>query len=97
MLFLKCGHYKQQFIKKNTFEVLLNRKQNTNKFEVLITDLAGIYLFKVNGGNTRAIQEIRQLRRSGDFMINFEQISHIVSVFFVDFEQINTGWVDYTF
>ena len=97
MLFLKCGHYKQQFIKKNTFKVLLNRKQNTSKFEVLITDLADIYLFKVNSGNTGAIQEIRQLRRSGDFMINFEQISYIVSVFFVDFEQINTGLVDYTF
>ena len=97
MLFLKCGRYKQQFIKKITFEVLLNRKQDTSKFEVLITDLADIYLFKVNSGNTGAIQEIRQLRRSGDFMINFEQISYIVSVFFVDFEQINTGLVDYTF
>ena len=89
---LQTTVYQKKYIK-----VLSNRKQNTSKFEVLITDLADIYLFKVNSGNTGAIQEIRQLRRSGDFMINFEQISHIVSVFFVDFEQINTGWVDYTF
>ena len=46
---------------------------------------AGIYLFKVNNGNTRAMCEIclklttkkskwRQWRRSGVFIVNFEQI-----------------------
>ena len=46
---------------------------------------AGIYLFKVNNGNTRTMFEIcskltiktperRQLRRSGVFIVNFEQI-----------------------
>ena len=52
---------------------------------------AGIYLFKVNNGNTRALCEIyskltiktpeRRQWRSGVFIINFEQISHIAMVF----------------
>ena len=49
---------------------------------------AGIYLFKVNNENTRTMWH-----RSGLFIVNFEQISHIVLVFIVDFNQINTGWV----
>ena len=51
-----------------------------------------IYLFKFNNGNTRIICEIfskltvktlelRQWRRSGIFVVNFEMISHIVLVF----------------
>ena len=53
---------------------------------------AGIYLFKINNRNTRAICEIclqltiktperRHWRRSGFFFFNFEQISHIVLLF----------------
>ena len=52
---------------------------------------ASIYLFKVNNGNTRTMCEIcskltitipkqNQWRRSGVFIVNFEQISHIVLV-----------------
>ena len=55
-------------------------------------DPAGIYLFKVNNGNTRAMcescsklkvktPERRQWSHSGVFIVNFEQISHIVLVF----------------
>ena len=57
-----------------------------------------IYLFKLNNINTRTMCEIcsklsvqsylHHWRRSGVFIANFEQISHIVHV--VDFEQINT-------
>ena len=52
---------------------------------------AGFYLFKVNNRKTRTINEIclkltiktlerRNWRRSGVFIVNFEQISHIVLV-----------------
>ena len=38
----------------------------------------------------------RQQRRSGVFIINFEQISHIIfAVSIVDFEQVNTSWERY--
>ena len=61
-----------------------------------------IYLFKVNDGNARSICEIcskltiktaarRQWRRSGIFIVNFEQTSHGISI--VDFKQVNAGWV----
>ena len=53
---------------------------------------AGIYLLKVNKGNTRTrceicskltikILERRQWRRSGIFIVNFEHTSHLVLVF----------------
>ena len=50
---------------------------------------AGFYLFKFIKGNTGKMCEIysikipeqRQWRRSGVFVINFKQISHIVLVF----------------
>ena len=62
------------------------------KFHVLVTNLAGIYLFKVNNGNTRAMcevclnltlktQEWRKWRLSGVFVVNFKQISQIFLVF----------------
>ena len=57
-------------------------------------DPAGIHLFKVNNGNVRTMRKIcskiktperrqwrRQRARSGIFIVNFEQISHIVLVF----------------
>ena len=53
---------------------------------------AGIYLLKINNRNTRTRREIcseltikmpewRQWRRSGVFIVNFEDISHLVLVF----------------
>ena len=52
---------------------------------------AGLYLFKINNGNTRPMCEIRskltvtkpkrRCYRSGVFILNFEQIPHIVMVF----------------
>ena len=53
---------------------------------------AGIYLFKVNNGNTRKMLELcsklpiktperRQWRRNGVFIVNFEQISNNVLMF----------------
>ena len=50
---------------------------------------AGIYLVKVNNGNTKTMREIcsklkiktperRQWRRSGVFIVNFEQVSRNV-------------------
>ena len=53
---------------------------------------ANIYLFKFNNVNTRTICEIhsnltvntperRQLHRSGIFVVNFKQVSHIVLLF----------------
>ena len=49
---------------------------------------AGIYLFKVNSRNTRTMCEIcskstmnTKERRSVVFLVNFEQILHIVPVF----------------
>ena len=55
-------------------------------------DPAGIYLYKVYNENTQTMCEIcskltiktperRQGRRSGVFIVNFEQISHIFQVF----------------
>ena len=59
-------------------------------------------MFKVNKRNTRTrceicskltikIPEQRQCRGSGIFIVNFEHISHLVSI--VNFEQVNAGWV----
>ena len=31
--------------------------------------------------------------RSGAFIVNFEHIARLALVFFVNFEQMNTGWV----
>ena len=41
---------------------------------------AGISLFKVNNGITKTIYEICYWRRSGAFIVNFEQISYNVLV-----------------
>ena len=68
--------------------------------------LAGIYLFRVNNRNTRTMcetcskltiktSERHHWRRSGVFIVNSEQISHYSGVFTVDFEQVNTSWVEY--
>ena len=62
---------------------------------------AGIYLLKVNNRNTRTrceicskltikIPELRQWRRSGISIVNFEHISHLVCHF--NFEHVITGW-----
>ena len=59
--------------------------------------------FKGKNENAKAICEIyskltintperRHWRRSIILIITFEQISHVVLVFFVDFEQVNGGW-----
>ena len=40
-------------------------------------------------------QERRHWRRSGVFIINFEEILHIVIVSIIDFEQVNVSWVQY--
>ena len=64
---------------------------------------AGIYLFKVNIRNTLIMCEICSRliiktperchsRRSGVFIVNFEEISHCSGVSIVDFEQVNTSW-----
>ena len=58
----------------------------------VFTDPAGIYLFKVNKGNTKTMCEIcskliikkpewRKWHRLGIFIANFEHISYIVLVF----------------
>ena len=68
------------------FDVLISA---LNKFRIFP---AGIYFFKVNNGNTKTMCEIcskltmntpelRQWRRSGVVIVNFEQISNIVLVF----------------
>ena len=60
--------------------------------EIFDISPAGIYLFKVSNRNTRPMSEIcskltiktpkrRQWRRFGAFIVNFEQIAHIVLVF----------------
>ena len=65
-----------------------------------------IHLFKVNNGNTRKRCETyskltiktpgrRQWLRSGVFFFNFEHISHLFLVFFVDFEQVNSSYVSW--
>ena len=59
---------------------------------ILIGDPANIYLFKVNNRSSRKRCEIfskliiktperRQRRRSGVFIVNFENISHLFLVF----------------
>ena len=63
-----------------------------------------IYLFKVNGKNTRKRSEIysnltvkipeRRRRRSSVFIVNFEYSSHLFpSVSNVDFEHVNVCWI----
>ena len=66
--------------------------QGSNGKTIRIFYSANIYLFKVNNRNTRKRCEIfskftiktperRQWRRSGVFIVNFENISHIFLVF----------------
>ena len=61
---------------------------------------AAIYLFKVENGNTGAMCEIwlkfpikipeqGHCRLSGDFIVNFEQISHCSGISIVGFNQGN--------
>ena len=61
-------------------------------------------MFKVNNKNTRTRCEIcskltiktperQHLRRSGVFIVNFEDVFYLVLVFIVNFEQVNAGWV----
>ena len=63
---------------------------------------ASIYLFKANTGNTRTMCEIcsnltvetpewRQWHHYGVFVVNYEQISHIVLLF--QLLTLNNGWV----
>ena len=59
-------------------------QSNSNMFQV-----SNDYMFEVNNRNTRTRNEIgskltiniRQWRRSGIFVVNFEYISHLVLVF----------------
>ena len=63
----------------------------------------GIYLFKVNIGNTRMCEicskltiktlERRKWHRSDVVIINFEQISHCFGVSIVYFEQVFRYWI----
>ena len=65
-----------------------------------VHDLVGIYMFKVNNGNTRTGCEISSKltiktpeRRSGVFIVNFEHyFTRSSSVSIVDFEQVNIDW-----
>ena len=71
---------------------------NTNVFS------NGIYLFKINNGNIRTMCEIsskltvkalesRQWRRCVVFIVNYEQISHILVVFSMLTLNKNAVWV----
>ena len=55
---------------------------------------AGIYLFKVNNGSTRAISEIcsKLTIKTPELWTDF---THCSGVFIVDFEQVNTSWVSF--
>ena len=75
----------------NAYLVSLKSKLNISLTEFgKIRVSAGIYLFKVNNRNTRIMFEIcskltikilERLRRSGVFIVNLEQISHIILFF----------------
>ena len=65
---------------------------------------ADIYLYKVNNGNNRKMYEIcskltkaterRLRRRSGIFIVDFEQVFRDCSdVSIVDFKHVNANWV----
>ena len=66
---------------------------------------ANIYLFKIKNRNTKKRCDVcskltvktldrHHRRRSSDFVVNFEHISHLFSsVSIVDFEQVNISWV----
>ena len=64
--------------------IIRNGKVNPKLFTILQLCCQGIYLFRVNNGNTKLIER----RCSGVFTVNFEHILHTV-----DFEQSNTSWV----
>ena len=81
------------FAKRNVYKTL----GSDGSFVYVIP--AGNDMFKINNRNTRTRCKIcskltiktpqrRQWRRSGVFFVNFEHISHLVSVFL---EQVNVG------
>ena len=59
---------------------ILNKKEVLKRY-FTNKNQAGIYLFKVKNGNTRTMCETCYWRLSGVFILNFEQISHIVQLF----------------
>ena len=75
------------------------------EFEFLNCSQDGIYLFKVNNGNTRTMCEIcskltiktpERRHRHRFWCLYCElwtDITHCSCVFIVDFEQVNAGWV----
>ena len=82
--------------------------QNSSKFmftlPVFTNFPADFYLFKANNKCTRKRCEIcskltiktperRHWRSTGVFIVNFEHISPLFLVFFVDFEHANVSWV----
>ena len=81
----------------NLYFPVIRARENTGQLRLgsSSTNPVGIYLFKVNKRNTRTMCEIcsnltiktqerrhwRHWSRSGVFIVNFEQTSHIVLVF----------------
>ena len=63
-----------RFIAVSCFRSKLNHRYLTGSYP------ARIYLLKVNNRNTRTKCELRQWRRSGVFIVNFEHISNLVLV-----------------
>ena len=88
--------------------IVYKKTSARQRFDQVRSDfLLSIYLFKVNNRNTIAMCEIcsnlriktperRQWRRSGVFIVNFEHITFLPcsSVSIINFEQVNTGWVE---
>ena len=70
-----------------TIDIYVDSLNNNNENTTKIQNPANIYLFKVNNSSTRKRSEIfskltiktparRRWRRSGVFIVNFENISH---------------------
>ena len=78
---------------RGTVKCLHEKKSNYWVLVIITSNPAGIYLLKVNNRNTRTrckiclkltikIPEQRQWHHSGIFVVNFENISHLVLLCF---------------
>ena len=79
----------------------ISLKRSMIAFITYRSKAASINMFKVNNRNNRTrcekwstltikAPQQHQWRRSGVFIVNFEHISHLVSI--VNFEQVNASW-----
>ena len=106
IIFINFQSNESNLIKSTMLYNLLFNDKTFYKTQVAFSTFfpAGIYFFKVGNGNTRTMWNLfkvnnkdtpdrRHWRRSGVFVVNFEQTSNCSGVSIVEFEKLSASWV----